>query len=145
MSAVDFKRVRARYIAARKEAGELFPRVLKVSLLVVDDADLTPRSYAYCNCDGEAATTIGIAPRLADQPTHRIDGVLRHEIGHAVDTLYQRPESRLARNLHLPGHDTPELRADAIASAIWRSPIGYDEDHVQTTDPGGPRPPWLPQ
>jgi hypothetical protein len=141
---MNFKRVQARYVLARKQASELFPRVLKVPLLVVEDADLTPRSYAYCDCGHDEDTaTIGIAPRLAGQPTHRIDGVLRHEIGHAIDTLYQRPESRLACDL--PGHDTPELRADAIAFAVWRSPIGYDDEHVQTTDPGGPRPSWLPQ
>lgn len=137
---MNWRVVKSRYTELRADAGALFPRVLNVPLVVATDADTEPRAYAYCTID--RPVRVGVAPKLATAMRNRIDGVLRHEIGHAIDALYSAPESKLG-GVSLPG--TPELRADAIAGAVWGSPIRYDADAVQTIGVGGPRPAWLPQ
>jgi hypothetical protein len=79
---------------------------------------------------------------MIDAPVHRVDGVIRHEIGHVLDlTIPAAHMDRWAfsRGVALP--QTPERRADAIAHAVWNSPIAYDRDMVQTTGRGTcPRP-----
>ena len=75
-------------------------------------------------------------------PFHRVDGVVRHEIGHVVDMVF--PEAQVDAWAETIGYSlphTPERRADAIAEAIWKEPIRYDEDLVQSTKHGVyPRP-----
>jgi len=85
------------------------------------------------------------ASKCLAAPPERVDGVVRHEIGHVVDlsvprsTLDNWAASRLTR---LPS--TPERRADAVAEAIWQSAIKYDSDEVQNTKVGSfPRPAHL--
>jgi hypothetical protein len=79
------------------------------------------------------------APKIESACPERADGVVRHEIGHVLDFLYEAPRLdawAAARGVQLPR--TPERRADKIAEAVWREPICYDKSiYVQTTQQHG--------
>jgi hypothetical protein len=85
--------------------------------------------------------------KLETAPDHRKDGIVRHELGHVVDLLVNpafMDAWSLKRGVRLPPVDKGELRADAIAHAVWNSPLLYDKDTVQSTLLGIPvRPPHL--
>jgi hypothetical protein len=89
--------------------------------------------------DGGPHCHIRFAERILARPLHNIDGVIRHEIGHVIDlTTFQivLEEWAQERGVHLPY--TPERRADAIAHAVWGTPILYDQKTVQSTETGIP-------
>ena len=92
------------------------------------------RNMAYCVKDVDDVLCIVVAPKLARCPDrNRIEGVLRHEFGHAA--LFY-----LDRDRH------GERDADAMGERIFGAPIFYDDDTVQTLAPGTrPRPAHLPQ
>ena len=95
------------------------------------------RGYAVCFQMSPTHCHLQFAPKVLKAETHRADGLLRHEIGHAIDFFVPaEPLNRwaLSRNVRLPSTD--ERRADAIALAIWGSPIRYDQDLVQSTEVG---------
>lgn len=72
-------------------------------------------------------------------PWERAVGVIRHEIGHAVSYIIDTKDLNKwawARGHSLPPENLAELRADALAEAIWNEPIHYDELLVQTTGRG---------
>ena len=97
------------------------------------------RARAYCEKLRDGTIVIYVSRRLEQEPIERIEGVLRHEIGHAVDFLY--PGEMLDEDmLDLP--QTPERRADELAFRIWGDVIAYDvDDLVQTIGSGlCPRP-----
>lgn len=74
---------------------------------------------------------ISVAGRLEDQPAGNIEGVLAHELGHAMLFTLGRPR-----------HE--EREADAVAEHWLGVRIGYDADGVQTTAGGErPRPGWI--
>ena len=74
---------------------------------------------------------ISVAGRLEDQPDGTIEGVLAHELGHALLFILGRPR-----------HE--EREADAVAEHWLGLQIGYDADGVQTTRGGErPRPRWI--
>ena len=112
--------------------------------LLIWDARAFPktRNYAFCTAP-EAGPKVGmhdgccaicVAPKMLNAAVTRIRGVLMHEIGHAIDFQYTRNH---------PNHGS-ERRADEIAEAIWRIPIRYDADTVQSTCCGvHPRPAHL--
>ena len=130
----------ARCYALLSEAAKVFPKLNTVVVGSSWDAGRKGRAYAYCEYSDPPL--IVLSPRLDATPSTRVDGVIRHEIGHAVDALYSRRtiEERVGRVA-----STPELMADDIAEALW-GPIRYDGDHVQTTGQGvTPRPQHLPK
>lgn len=93
----------------------------------------TARSFAYCE---SAPLRISVAPRLEAAPDDRIEGVLRHELGHAI--LF------VAGYLDAPEHT--ERRADEVARRVFGRAIRYDADDVQSTRYGrSPRPAHLPR
>jgi hypothetical protein len=101
----------------------------KISARVTPQAGLTGRSYGFFD---ERTGVVGLSPRLEAEPTHRIEGIVRHELGHACDHFFVRPKAP-------PGQ--VETRADELAQDLWDTPITYDEFDVQTSKPtGGPRP-----
>lgn len=116
---------------------------LKVALIIWHpEAFPKKRNYAFCTAPESAAElgvpagfcAICVAPKMLNAAVTRIRGVLMHEIGHAIDFQYTRNH---------PNHGS-ELRADEIAEAIWRIPIRYDSDTVQSTCCGvHPRPAYL--
>jgi hypothetical protein len=78
---------------------------------------------------------------LEKEEDSRIEGVLRHELGHACDLV----ERARLEGLGLKLERTPELRADQIARFIWGESIGYDAEEIQTTGGGTGRPDHLPR
>jgi hypothetical protein len=71
-----------------------------------------------------------------------VDGIVRHELGHVVDLCF--PEAAVDQWAERHGVQLPktdERRADAIAELLWKEPIRYDKDLVQSTREGvTPRP-----
>ena len=101
-----------------------------------------PRDHAFCEImppkpGGRARwCRITIAPRMLTASRERQEGVLRHEIGHALLLLHDVDPAT---------HN--ELACDEAARLLFGAPIYYDEEDVQTTDPTGttPRPSYLPE
>lgn len=91
-----------------------------------------PRNMAYCHRDErDGRMTIVVAPKLANGAHDRIEGVLRHEFGHALLFFWG-----------YPGHG--ERDADNLAENIFGDHIYYDRETVQTTRGGTrPRPAYL--
>lgn len=90
------------------------------------------RNMAYCHRDDKTGELdIVVAPKLLDGDKARIEGVLRHEFGHAL--------------LFYFGHrDHSERDADGVAEQVFGRPIYYDHDTVQTLRAGlRPRPAYL--
>jgi len=120
---------------------------IRAILLVTWDVGTYPhfkkkRGFGVTFLDSDSTCHMLFARKLFQQPLHRQDGVVRHEIGHAVDFLIPGKElDRWARlgGVHLP--HTAEKRADSIAQAIWGAPLLYDKELVQSTEVGSfPRP-----
>lgn len=89
----------------------------------------TLRAHAYCV--DTTPPTIVYAPKLERARLARIEGVLRHELGHA-----------LAFCAGVPEHS--ERDADDLARRTLGATIRYDADEVQTTGVGvTPRPAHL--
>ena len=90
---------------------------------------------------------IRLSEKLVSSPQHRQDGIIQHELGHVIDlTIPPRTLDRWAgsRGVSLPSQQHGEIRADAIAHAVWRKPLLYDKDTVQSTRHGSwPRPQHL--
>jgi hypothetical protein len=101
------------------------------------------RNYAYCA--DMAPIRIVVAPKIVSDSTDRIEAVLRHEFGHAVDFAAGEKEiTRLAARMGYPMPTTPERRADEIAFLVWGDRIRYDTDTVQSLCRGvSPRPAYL--
>ena len=99
---------------------------------VTPEAGLSGRAYGFFD---DESVTVGLSPRLEAEPTHRIEGIVRHELGHACDHLFAKTKIKTGR---------AEARADRMAAHIWGSPITYDAFEVQSSKTtGGPRPPHL--
>jgi predicted SprT family Zn-dependent metalloprotease len=87
------------------------------------------RNFAYCSDD----LVIVVAPKMVKSADHRIEGVLAHELGHAI-------------NFYLGNLRHSERDADDMAERIFGTTIFYDRDTVQSTEHGvSPRPSFLPQ
>lgn len=110
------------------------------------------RSYAFfstgCTLRTPAVVrtpVIAFASKYKTAPDDRIEAVLLHEFGHAMDFLV--PTSRLPglpacwkADPHARRQGT-ERRADALAEALWGVKIRYDTDTVQSLCSGCyPRP-----
>ena len=85
------------------------------------------RQFAYC-MEGDPII-IAFAPKARDLPVSRLKGLMRHELGHALEYRYgvRELQSRLGRRLP----EGVERRADAIAEAVWGQPLRYDSNDVQ--------------
>lgn len=82
----------------------------------------------FAACEDTRPPTLYVAPRLARESRARVEGVLAHELGHALLFLAGRP-------------DHTERAADDAAEAYLGVEIAYDQGDVQTTGPGArPRP-----
>jgi len=85
------------------------------------------RQFAYC-MDGDPIV-IAFAPKAEALPESRLHGLMRHEMGHALE--YRFGVSEMERRLGCRLPPEVERRADAIADAVWGSPVRYDERDVQ--------------
>ena len=96
----------------------------------------TPRGYGVTFVYDDHCH-MRFSDKMKVAPGDRIDGVLRHEIGHVVDHLVPTAElNAWAEERGVTLASTPELRADDIAEAIWGEPMRYDELAVQSTRVG---------
>ena len=88
-----------------------------------------PRDLAwYDSRDG----TVNLMVQALDGPSGRVEGLLAHELGHALDKDSALPYA--------------ERRADALAKRVLGQPVRYDKDDVQNTLRGvTPRPSRLPE
>lgn len=106
-----------------------------------------PRGFGVTFQQSDGRLHIRLAPKLEQSPEHRQDGIIRHELGHVIDLHI--PERLLnpwcaRRGVTLPPKSQGEIRADAIAHAVWGTPLKYDADTVQSTKIGiAKRPPHL--
>lgn len=83
------------------------------------------RAYAFCEDLDDGSFRIAVAHKMNEADDSRIEGLLRHELAHAV-------------LLHGGDLEHTERDADEVAEALFGSPLYYDEDDVQTTDPSAP-------
>lgn len=120
-------RVAAQFRRLAEVAARAAP-TLRVDLAVGDLSEFPAyRSFAYCT-DNTKPIRIVVSPRLEHQDDRRIDGILRHEFGHAVYMLNG-------------DYTHTERDADRLAERLFGATIRYDADDVQTTGRGvSPRP-----
>ena len=89
-----------------------------------------PRNMAYTLQRDDGSLCIVVSRKLCNGPDHRLEGVLRHEFGHAVFMWCGKPHG--------------ERDADTLAEQMFGDPIYYDKATVQTLRPGvRPRPKHL--
>lgn len=116
-----------------KRASALVGPMFSVGFSVGEVGDFPKaRNMAYCTRDDDTGElTIVVAPKLLLGDTPRVEGVLRHEFGHAL--------------LFFWGHlDHGERDADNVAEQVFGDPIFYDRETVQTLCEGlRPRPAYL--
>lgn len=106
-----------------------------------------PRGYGVMYEGPDDWCRMVFSPKVLVAPLERVDGVVRHEIGHCISYIIRGAdldEWAKRRGYRLPPKRYGELRADTIAEAIWRWPLSYDALLVQTTGAGiRPRPAHL--
>jgi hypothetical protein len=94
-----------------------------------------------------ATCHVRLSKKLLDSDVGRQDGIIQHELGHVIDIMVipdHLDRWALKRGVKLPPQKLGELRADAIAHAVWGKPMLYDTDTVQSTTNGDwPRPKHL--
>lgn len=93
----------------------------------------SPRGFGVTFChESPRRCVMRYSRKLQGAPAERIEGVVRHEMGHVLDWLYE-PDSldELARINGLTLARTQERRADDIARLVWGTPIFYDHLDVQ--------------
>ena len=131
-----------RLAEARRETTPFLEKVFVSIGIGTSPHFSTARGFATTTVYNQQTFYIKVADRLLQQPRHRQDAIVRHEIGHIVDfavTPLALDAWAVERNFHLP--QTRERRADTIAQILWGQPIYYDEELVQTLENGTtPRP-----
>lgn len=93
----------------------------------------TPRGFGVTFIEGTSCH-VRLAQKCLHAPLHRVDAVIRHELGHVLDT--QVPVAKLNKWAQTRGVTlaaTPERRADDVAQAVWGTPLRYDDATVQST------------
>lgn len=107
----------------------------------------TPRGYGVTFFQDGSEPHVLLSWKCLNAPPDRVDGVIRHEIGHVVDMQFDAKSLDAwarSRGVKLPPKRHAELRADAVALRIFGEPIYYDTDDVQSTEYGEtPRPSHL--
>ena len=121
-----------------------FPVPFDVFLEERDDAGDQGRHYAYCEVD-DGDIIIAVAPDLKNLSRPLIDGILLHEIGHAID--FATSKARLEMLLGVSLSDDPEERADEIVEYAFGEWVQYERpDWLQCVGDecqGGKRPKGL--
>ena len=132
MRRIDFP-ILSCFLRLHARATELAGPHFEVTLAEGESSEFPmPRNMAYCHRDDDSgALTIVVAPKLVRGSKDRIEGVLRHEFGHALLFYWGYPEHG-------------ERDADSLAENVFGDPIYYDRETVQTTRSGTrPRPAHL--
>lgn len=139
----------AQLLGQRWEEAQMrlgIPGRIRLSWEITDDYPhfKTKRGYGVTFHNGKPACHMAYPYKMLKAKRSRQDGVLRHELGHVLDLCIRSDHLdawALAQGIQLPPPHHAEVRADAIAEAVWGQPIAYDKDLVQTTGRGTvPRP-----
>lgn len=104
------------------------------------------RGYAVAISNGDGTYHLRFAPKTLKAASHRVDGLIRHELGHLADYLVPKDDldALCVEHYGVKLPRTDERRADTIALAVWGVPLRYDADLVQSTHHGvTPRPAHL--
>jgi hypothetical protein len=144
-----------------EEARRLFLEAdldVSATRFAIQDVHDSPRHFAACREDGGL---IVAAPEMVELPEPTVVAILAHEFGHAVDFLHPGRyvlgrEGAVSRDLETVSEEqrlrwlrawqqrdnyVVEATADAIASAIYGAPIGYQGPCLLQSFRGGvPRP-----
>lgn len=116
----------------REVFSKTFPDVLRVGLILIDQHfshDERPRDVAWFD---ERDSNIYLVRKALSRSLNCLRGVIRHELGHAVDERINE--------------DGCERRADYLAELATGVPIRYTKEGLQHATHGEPyRPDWLHQ
>ena len=94
---------------------------LRVSLEIGQASEFpAPRDYAYCQTLGPMHYRIVFAPKISKASQGRMEGLLMHELAHAMGNA-------------LGVQEHGEKNADKLAEHVFQKPIYYDDEDVQTT------------
>jgi hypothetical protein len=140
------KRVSKTFKDLRSYAARYWPKLDGVELRLNEHAGRGHRQFAWCEYDEETGhCVIAVASKLEEADGDRVQAIIRHELGHALDFLYGRKALERKFRGSLPVG--PERRADLIAQLVFGDIIRYDREDVQTLDANGvfPRPHYLPR
>jgi hypothetical protein len=110
---------------------QIYP-TFRCKLVVNNEKALAGRTEkrAYAACSG---TQIYVATKIYDAPMPRVEGILMHEMAHAI-------------LMQMGDYDHSERAADEMAEEVFGQRINYDKEDVQTTGKGThPRPAHLEQ
>lgn len=141
--AAQYPRTARLYLDARRKFAGVFIDVEHVALRILPHshfAQSSDRVRAYCSYG--PIVEISASSILENEDERRVIGVLRHELGHAVEACYGA--ATVKEFLGLRRSLKAEALADAIAGAVFGVAIRYDADAIQTTGVGSHRPDWLP-
>lgn len=124
----------ARHLFAAERAmfRRVFPNMPPVRLTIrarhfLPVTLLTPRDLAWYDADRQ---TLCLLRSALTHSRATIQGIIRHELGHAADERIDNPGS--------------EHRADALALRATGVPVRYDDDGLQNAKRGAAnRPEWL--
>jgi hypothetical protein len=107
---------------------------------------LTPRGYGVTFLN-DVRCHMRFSRKAFDHEISRFDGVVKHELGHVIDMLFDPLlVNAWAASRGVKLAQTAERRADDIAQAVWGQPLRYDADTVQNSKHGRVgRPKHLPQ
>ena len=131
-----------RWAEAQREVGSVLPPT-HLSLEIGESPHFrTARGFATTQQLDPNRFHIKFAEKVAGCSEDRLDAVIRHELGHVLDLSVGKialDRWAVPRGVYLP--DTLERRADGIAFAVWRRPLRYDVEDVQSLATGVfPRP-----
>ena len=120
------------FAAERATFRRVFPNMPSVRLTIrarhfLPASELTPRDLAWYDADRH---TLCLMRSALTRSRATIQGIIRHELGHAADERIDNPGS--------------ERRADALALRATGTPVLYDAEGLQNSSRGSPvRPGWL--
>ena len=111
--------------------------------LIEAPADMFPlrRSYAFFSVSCKpyviappGTSVIAFAEKFRTADNSRIEAVMMHEFGHAMDFLSPRYPNLPADRDYDPAvhRQGTERRADALAEGLWGVKIKYDDETVQS-------------
>lgn len=129
----------------RAKAMKKEPALIGVKLQLDPYVHDTPRHFAMTGKDKGGQVCVIVAPELNDESPNVIRGVIRHELGHAVQFLKRTMPKKGTKTLSK--YDAIERNADRIAEKLFGAKIYYDKRGVEVSGPGArgtrPRPKGL--
>jgi len=92
-----------------------------------DNGHGSERQFGYCTVD--LPIKIAFAQKIEELPDAYIEGLVVHEMGHAIDHRYGTREAQRRLGKRLP--KSAERRADKIGEYVFANPIRYGKLDIQ--------------